>query len=170
MKYLFFFSLSFLIFSCQQQATDATNEKSESVEDAGMQAFEANTETVKKMFAAFAKKDLAEMKTYISDDFVWSPPAADLDSIALPQWEEVMTGFMTDYDDIKYENPLYYAGLGDDQKPDGGVRTYGFWRSTYVPNGKEAVIKYYSVIQFNDEGKIKHQMEWYDTAGLTPAD
>ncbi len=31
-------------------------------------------------------------------------------------------------------------------------------------------MKYYSVVQFNDDGKINRSMEWYDSADLIPED
>ena len=167
MKLFLSITLSFLIFSCQQAPTTSTDEDKA---DPMMETYAKNVESVKQMFAAFSEKDLDKMKTLISDDFIWSPPGYGMDSLPIPQWEESMQGFMTNYNDIKYENPLYFAGLGDDQKPDGGVRTYGNWISIYVPNGKESAVKYYSVFQFNDDGKMIHQMEWYNSSDLVPED
>lgn len=165
MKQLLVLAMTALILSCQPQTT-ATEDPG----DDAMAKFEKNVETTKMSIEAFIAKDIDKMISYSSDDFRWSPPQYGMDSLSRDVWIQVVTGFMKDYNDITFENPLYFAGLGEDQKPSGDVRVYGTWKSTHVPTGKPVGMKWYAVYQFNEEGKVNAQLEWYNAADLTPAE
>ena len=78
-----------------------------------------------------------------------------------------MKGFMAAYNDIEFTNGLYFAGLDDNQKPNGDVRIYGLWKSNMAETGDPQRLKWYAVSFFNEEGKITQMAEWYDTADLT---
>lgn len=107
------------------------------------------------------------MFSYVTEDFIWSPPSVGRDSLPRATWEEAMKGFMASYNDIEFTNGLYYAGLDEDQKPNGDVRIYGLWKSKMAETGEDQRLKWYAVSFFNEEGKITHMAEWYDTADLT---
>ena len=160
--------IAILAFACSTPEADYA--EAEEAVDPNMEAFETNIETVKQLYNAFINKDFDGMRALVTDDFIWSPPQYGMDSLTVDQWEEAMRGFMENYENIEYTDDLYFASLDENQKPDGGVRTYGNWKSTYVPNGKPAAMKYYGVFIFNDEGKITTGLEWYNTADLVPAD
>ena len=104
---------------------------------------------------------------YMSDDFIWSPPAVGMDSLPKAEWEKAFRGFMSNFDNKKLTNPQYFAALDEDNVPDGNVRAYGTWTSNFASNGKKSMLKWYAVLQFNEEGKLSHYMEWYDSADLS---
>jgi len=168
MKNLLFLIIIFLAFSCTQPEADYA----EAVEsdDPNLEVFEANIKTLRQVFDAFIAKDFEGMRANVTDDFIWSPPQYGVDSLNVEQWEESMRDFMENYENIEYSDDIYFASLDSLQKPDGSVRTYGNWISTYVPNGKTAAIKYYGVFIFNDEGKITTALEWYNAADLVPSE
>ena len=61
----------------------------------------------------------------------------------------------------------YYPGVSDgDYIPDGGVRVYGTWHYNHKATGKVLETKYYGVFQFNEEGKIAYDLEWFDLGGI----
>lgn len=157
--------IGFSLISCQERAAET-----EEITDPNLEAFERNTETVKQFFEAFIQKDITKMRSYITDDFIISPPSVGMDSLGIEQWQEMEQGFMDSYDDITYNNSLYFAGLDDNQKPNGDVRTYGLWNFTHLASGREGAVKYYAVFFFNVEGKITAHMQWYDTKDLVPAE
>lgn len=165
-KIIFILCLSLFVISCQEKAT-APAEPEVAQVDPNMEKFHKNVETTKAMLQAFCDKDSTKMFSYATDDFIWSPPSVGQDSLPRATWEEAMKGFMASYNDVEFTNGLYYAGLDEDQKPNGDVRTYGLWKSKMAETGDEQRLKWYAVMFFNDEGKVKHIAEWYDTADLT---
>lgn len=159
------FAVLSIFLACQEKATTPEAEVVEV--DPNMEKFYANVESTKAMLKAFCEKDSTKMFSYVSEDFIWSPPSVGQDSLPRATWEEAMKGFMAAYNDIQFTNDVYFAGLDDNQKPNGDVRVYGLWKSKMAETGQEQRLKWYSVMFFNDEGKMVHSAEWYDTADLT---
>ncbi len=164
-KVFIFLAIAGIAFSCKQQQP-AEEMVMEVMTDPNMETFEKNVETVKATMAAFCAKDYDKMSSYLTDDFIWSPPSVGQDSLPKAEYEKAMKGFMEAYNDITLTEALYYAGLDEDQKPNGDVRVYGLWKSKHASSGKDSMLKYYGVMFFNEEGKIVHTAEWYDTADL----
>ena len=159
MKYLV--NLTFLLFilvSCNQNAPDT------SAFDEGLAMFEKNKAIADKTFNLFIAKDIDGMMDMHSEDLIWSP-ANSLDSLSKDAFREGMMQWMTEFDQFRFENRQYYPGVDDNFVPDGSVRTYGTWFGTHK-SGKQTVTKYYSVLQFNDQGKITADLEWFDLGGI----
>ena len=165
---LLILTLCLIVSACQEKATAPETVEVAEV-DPNMEKFERNVETTKAILQAFCDKDTTKMFSYASEDFIWSPPSVGRDSLPRATWEEAMKGFMANYNDIQLTDAAYYAGLGEDQKPNGDVRVYGLWKSKMAETGAEQRLKYYGVMFFNEEGKVTHTAEWYDTADLTKA-
>ena len=163
-KVFVFLAVALLAFSCKEQATEEV--AMEVVANPNMEKFENNVETVKAAMAAFCAKDYDKMSSYTTDDFIWSPPSVGQDSLPKAEYEKAMKGFMNAYNDITFTEAEYFAGLDEDQQPSGDVRVYGLWKSKHAESGKDSMLKYYGVFFFNDQGKIVHIAEWYDTADL----
>lgn len=160
-KLIVLFILATLVLSCQ--------ENKQTVENSKMSLFKKNTETTKAWLDAFMKNDSTTFFSdkFMSDDFIWSPPAVGMDSLPKSEWEKAFRGFMTNFDNKKLTNPQYFAALDEDNLPDGNVRVYGTWTSNFASNGKKSMLKWYAVFQYNEEGKMSHYMEWYDSADLS---
>ena len=165
-NFVLFFAVFTLLAACQEKAAPVPKEEIAEV-DPNMETFQKNVETAKAYLAAFCKEDSTKLFSYVTDDYIWSPPSVGRDSLPRETWEEAMKGFMAAYDNIEFTNGLYFAGLGEDQKPNGDVRVYGLWKSKMAETGDEQRLKWYAVLFFNEEGKIVHSAEWYDTADLT---
>ena len=158
---LFFVATAFLV-SCGQTPKEApVNPK--------MEVFNTNVATTKAFLNSFMEKDSATLfsNKYIGKDFIWSPPAVGMDSLPREQWENAVKGFMTNYDNLMLLNAQFFAALDEENLPDGSVRVYGTWNSTFAKTGKKSKLKWYAVFRYNEEGKIAHQMEWYDSADLS---
>lgn len=155
------------VYACEEEKKAPEEPQQEMpAEDPEMNKFRENTETVKAAIEAFKSKDTTKLASYVSEDFIWSPPSVGMDSLSRRDWMEAMQGYMDKYDDIQLADALYYAGLDEDQNPNGDVRAYGVWESKHADSGKDAKLKWYAVYFFNDQGKIVHLAEWYDTADL----
>ena len=163
MKNLFIALLVILTISCQQPAVEP-----EETVDPNMEAFDRNTETSKQLIDLFSNKNLEGMRALLSDDFVYLGPVYGADSLDLDGWMEQEQYFMDSYDDLVFNDPLFFAGLADDMTPNGDVRAYGTWTFTHKESGLSGGVIYYSVLFFNDEGKIVRLMDWFNTADLVP--
>lgn len=154
MKKLFLlFVYSLFVVSCDSNAVQ-------------IMEFEKNVATAKKFYQSFADKNLDEMRTFVTDDYIWSPPPTGVDSLDIDTWFSAMQGFNNAYNDIEFTKPLYFAGLDENQKPNGDVRVYGTWKSLNAQTNRPVEMDYYAVLFFNEDGKIKHQTEWYNTEDL----
>ena len=137
--------------------------------EAELKKFEKNSETVANFFEAFSNNEIDQMKGYVDENFVWTPPMSNLDSLPKSAWESQMKLFNDLYDNIEFTNAQYYAGLDEEMKPNGDVRVYGTWKSIYTLTGQPTELDYYSVLFFNDDGKIISQSEWYNYADIVPS-
>ena len=95
---------------------------------------------------------------------IWSP-ANTTDSLSKDALREGMNGWMTEFEVFSFNERQYYPGVDDNFVPDGSVRTYGTWEGTHK-SGAKTVNKYYSVTQYNEEGKIVAALEWFDVSGV----
>tara|TARA_B100000767_G_scaffold256241_1_gene263142 strand:- start:210 stop:713 length:504 start_codon:yes stop_codon:yes gene_type:complete len=134
-----------------------------------METFNTNVATTKAFLSSFMENDSITFFSdkYIGKDFMWSPPAVGMDSLPRVQWEGAFKGFMVNYDNKMLMDAQYYAALNEKNLPDGNVRVYGTWNSTFAETGKKSMLKWYAVFRYDSEGKIAHYMEWYDSADLS---
>ena len=110
--------------------------------------------------------DLETFMNNYADDLVWSPPNTN-DSLSMEAFAEGMKGWHADFENFKFKDRQYYPGVSDgDYIPDGGVRVYGTWHYNHKATGKVLETKYYGVFQFNEEGKIAYDLEWFDLGGI----
>ena len=118
------------------------------------EAYTKNLATAQAFFAAFAAKDSVKMASYVTDNFMWSPPAVGQDSLSKDVWYAQMQVFMNTYDDITLTNPLWRKGVDMDNNLDGSVRVYGLWNSKFASSGKTGLLKFYASYEFDKDGKI----------------
>lgn len=152
-----------LLGSCQEKV----KEPEAPMPDPNMEKFHKNVGTTKAFLEAFSNNDSLNFGSYVTEDFIWSPPSVGRDSLPKAVWEEAMKGFMKTFDNKKLTDAQFFAGLDENQKPNGDVRVYGLWKFNFAETGKNGRLKWYAVYFFNEEGKITHQAEWYDTADLS---
>ena len=96
------------------------------------------------------------MASYVTDNFMWSPPAVGQDSLSKDVWYAQMQVFMSTFNDITFTNPLWRKGVDMDNNLDGSVRVYGLWNSKFASSGKTGLLKYYCTFDFDKDGKIVH--------------
>jgi len=132
--------------------------------DSGMEKFNKNKDIADKVFDLFIAKDLDGMLNMYSDDLIWSPANTN-DSLSKAAFKEGMTGWMTEFEVFSFDERQYYPGVDDNYVPNGSVRVYGTWNGTHN-SGAQTVTKYYCVLEFNDDGKIVTDLEWFDLGGV----
>ena len=151
-------------FACTNpQATTTANS-----DDAMMAEFRENAKVVEAALQAFAKNDLAEFGTYVSDTAKFHGPGFN-DTVAFTkaQWIERLTSFHTILKDIKANIEVSVPGLDTATlKPDGSVRTYVIWQSESIINGHKYNNKFYSVFKLNADHKIIDEDQFFDATGV----
>jgi hypothetical protein len=151
------------LFACTTpQATTAGSD------DAAMVTFKENAKVVESGLKAFAKNDLAEFATYVSDTAKFYGPGFN-DTVALSKadWIKRLESFHTILTDIKANIVGSYPGLDSvTYKPDGGVRTYVMWESVSKVNGHKYNNKFYSVFRLNADHKIIEENQFFDATGI----
>ena len=130
-------------------------------------AYAKNLATAKKFIEAFSAKGSITMASLVTDDFMWSPPPVGADSLPKAKWYVAMKNFMGTYNDITFTNVLWRKGVDSSNQFDGGVRVYGLWKSTFASSGKTGLLKYYAFMEFNSDGKMTSQSEFFNTPDLT---
>lgn len=157
------FLLSLVIVAALVACNNSTAVKTTAAEE----AYTKNLATAQAFFAAFAAKDSVRMASYVTDNFMWSPPAVGLDSLSKDKWYAQMQVFMNTFNDITFTNPLWRKGVDNDNNLDGSVRVYGLWNSKFASSGKTGLLKYYGTFEFDKDGKIATQQEFYNVADLS---
>ena len=156
------FLLSLVIVAALVACNNSTAVKTTAAEE----AYTKNLATAQAFFAAFAAKDSVKMASYVTDNFMWSPPAVGQDSLSKDVWYAQMQVFMSTFNDITFTNPLWRKGVDMNNNLDGSVRVYGLWNSKFASSGKTGLLKYYCTFDFDKDGKIAWQGEYYNTADL----
>ena len=156
------FLLSLVIVAALVACNNSTAVKTTAAEE----AYTKNLATAQAFEAAFAAEDSVKMRSYVSDNFVWSPPMVGQDSLSKDVWYAQMQVFMSTFNDITFTNPLWRKGVDMDNNLDGSVRVYGLWNSKFASSGKTGLLKYYCTFDFDKDGKIAWQGEFYNEADL----
>ncbi|MAR26229.1 MAG: hypothetical protein CMC50_02225 [Flavobacteriaceae bacterium] len=155
---LFVITFIALFLSCDQPAPSNTDY------DKGIALFEKNKVIANESFNLFIAKDLEGMMDMHSESLIWSP-ASTTDSLSKDEFRTGMKEWMTEFDEFRFIDRQFYPGVNEDFIPNGSVRTYGTWLGTHK-SGKETVTKYYSVLEFNEDGKITADLEYFDVGGV----
>lgn len=153
-----FIALVAFISSCSAPKED------NSAFDLGLSKFEKNKAIADKTYDLFIARDLDGMMDMHSEDLIWSPASTN-DTLSKAEFREGMAGWMSEFDAFTFINRQYYPGVDENFIPDGSVRTYGTWIGTHK-SGKQTTTKYYSVLQFNEDGKVTADLEYFDLGGV----
>ena len=151
------------LFACTTPQATAT-----SSDEATMTTFKENAKVVEAGLKAFAKNDLAEFATYVSDTAKFYGPGFN-DTVALSKadWIKRLESFHTILTDIKANIVGSYPGVDTvTYKPDGGVRTYVIWESVSKVNGHKYNNKFYSTFKLNADHKIIEENQFFDATGI----
>jgi len=157
------FLLSLVIVAVLVACNNSTAVKTTAADE----AYTKNLATAQAFFAAFAAKDSVKMASYVTDNFMWSPPAVGQDSLSKDVWYAQMQVFMSTFNDITFTNPLWRKGVDMDNNLDGSVRVYGLWNSKFASSGKTGLLKFYASYEFDKDGKIALQQEYFNVEDLT---
>ena len=163
-KLLLFFTLC-MFTSCNNTAVKKiTDSLSNSNPD-----YAKNLATAKKHFKLHEEENLEGQLAQISKDIESNTSAYGSETANYDQYVAMLKGYHAAFDNIKYTANNWLPGTSPEGKLDGSVRTYGTWTGVNVATGKELNLKGYWYMNFDEEGKIVAQGDFFDFGGMIDA-
>ena len=131
--------------------------------------YEANLATAQKLFELHGEEDLEGQLALLSKDMELITPMYGSEPGNYDTYAAMMKGYHDGYEDILYTANVWLPGSNPEGILDGSVRTYGTWTGKNSITGKEVNLKGYWYFNFDDEGKVITQGDFFDIGGMMQA-
>ena len=131
--------------------------------------YEKNLETAKLLFELHGEENIDAQLELVSKDIEVNTSMYGSEPFGYDQYVAMLKGYQDGFDNIKYTAENWLPGTNEDGQLDGSVRTYGTWTGTNVLTGKELNLKGYWYMNFDTDGKIIAQGDFFDFGGMYDA-
>ena len=131
--------------------------------------YNKNLETAKKLFQLHENEDYEAQDSLISDKLVSEASLYGSDKIGKDQFMANIKGYHMAFDNLEYIPEVWLPGSDSLGIADGSVRTYGIWTGNHVKTEKELRLKGYWYFNFDKDGKIIGQGDFFDFGGMLDA-
>lgn len=133
--------------------------------------YDKNLATAQKLFALHGEENLAEQLALVSKDIQLEVPMyGSNELLGYDAYASIAKAYHDNFEDIKYNPEVWLPGVDTvSLKPDGSVRTYGTWTGKNSITGKDINLKGYWYFNFDAEGKIIAQGDFFDYGGMMQA-
>ena len=128
--------------------------------------YEKNLATAKKLFELHGEEDLEGQLALISDKIQSNSSMYGSETASYDQYVSMLKGYHAAFDDIKYTADIWLPGTDTLGNLDGSVRTYGSWSGVNVATGKVLDLHGYWYMNFDDDGKVIGQGDYFDFGGM----
>jgi quinol monooxygenase YgiN len=128
-----------------------------------------NLATAQKLFELHEKEDLDGQLALVSKEIELITSVYGSEAAGYEQYVTMIKGYHAAFDDIKYTANVWLPGSNPAGVLDGSVRTYGTWTGVNVATGKSLNLMGYWYFNFDDEGKIMTQGDFFDFGGMYDA-
>ena len=128
--------------------------------------YEKNLATAKKLFELHGEEDLEGQLALISDKIQSNSSMYGSETVDYDQYVSMLKGYHAAFDDIKYTADIWLPGTDTLGNLDGSVRTYGSWSGVNVATGKVLDLHGYWYMNFDDDGKVIGQGDYFDFGGM----
>lgn len=128
--------------------------------------YEKNLATAKKLFELHGEEDLEGQLALISDKIQSNSSMYGSETASYDQYVSMLKGYHAAFDDIKYTADIWLPGTDSLGNLDGSVRTYGSWSGVNVATGKVLDLHGYWYMNFDDNGKVIGQGDYFDFGGM----
>ena len=128
--------------------------------------YEKNLATAKKLFELHGEEDLEGQLALISDKIQSNSSMYGSETADYDQYVSMLKGYHAAFDDIKYTADIWLPGTDTLGNLDGSVRTYGSWSGVNVATGKVLDLHGYWYMNFDDDGKVIGQGDYFDFGGM----
>ncbi len=133
--------------------------------------YENNLATAQKLFALHEEEKIDEQLALISKDLkLYTPMYGSSEPLGYDAYASILKGYQDNFENIKYNAQAWLPGVDTlTLKPDGSVRTYGTWTGKNSITGKELNLNGYWYFNFDADGKILAQGDFFDYGGMMQA-
>ena len=128
--------------------------------------YEKNLATAVSFFELHGVEDLDAQLELVSKEIESESSRYGSEMVGYDQFVEMLKGYHDAFDNIKYTAQNWLPGTNEEGQLDGSVRTYGTWTGTNVITGKELDLRGYWYMNFDDQGKIVAQGDFFDFGGM----
>tara|TARA_B100001996_G_C18600879_1_gene569794 strand:+ start:330 stop:1106 length:777 start_codon:yes stop_codon:yes gene_type:complete len=128
-----------------------------------------NLATAKKLFKLHEEENLEAQLALVSEKIESNTSFYGSETVGYDQYVSMLKGYHAAFDNIKYTANNWLPGTSPEGKLDGSVRTYGTWTGVNIATGKELDLKGYWYMNFDKEGKIIAQGDFFDFGGMIDA-
>tara|TARA_B100000902_G_scaffold82355_1_gene86926 strand:+ start:1224 stop:1745 length:522 start_codon:yes stop_codon:yes gene_type:complete len=162
MKKIIILTIGTLLVSCQSSNT---------VSEEDSKIFEKNVQTIKDSWVTGYETGNAEqVVSFMADSIQWNGPNGS--TVGIESLKESIQYWMENFEDMSFSEGEGLPGTdvgfwGGNTYPaseamagPNNVRMYGTWSMTNSSTGKSAKVKSYSVLSFNDDGKVHSVTEY----------
>jgi quinol monooxygenase YgiN len=125
-----------------------------------------NLATAQKLFQLHEEENLEAQLALVSEKMESITSMYGGEATGFDQYKAMIKGYHNDFDDIKYNANVWLPGTDPDGILDGSVRTYGTWTGTNVATGKQLNLMGYWYFNFDAEGKVITQGDFFDYGGM----
>ena len=132
--------------------------------------FEKNKATAIEFIELHNSEDWEAQAELLHEDLDWAPPMYGSENYGKAEHIEAMKMYQEMFDNIKFEADYWLPGV-DPQTGmnDGSVRTYGTWTGVNVATGKVLDLHGYWYMNFDEDGKVIAQGDYFDFGGMINA-
>ena len=173
-------AVALTVWACGEQQDPEPEVSMEEKDAPDYNAFNDRVAMVRSFYEAHGAEDLEKQAAMLSDTMVWSPPSYNGN-----EWHgkedllAVLKNYHDEFDNIQWHEGIvtpdstvngYWSGsvypeewansAGDN------VRVYGTWTATHTESGKDIGVKFFSLIGFNEDGKIISASDYFDANGI----
>lgn len=133
--------------------------------------YEQNLATAQKLFELHGEERLGEQLALVSKDIkLYTPMYGSSEPLGYDAYVNMLKGYQNNFEDVKYNAQAWLPGVDTlTLKPDGSVRTYGTWTGKNSATGKEINLSGYWYFNFDANGKIIAQGDFFDYGGMMQA-
>jgi ketosteroid isomerase-like protein len=143
-------------------------------------AFDKKVEAISALYQAHSDEDLEALKAMVSDTMTWDPPYYN-DNTLLGKEEFIAAtkGYHDAFENLKYTagivtpdtliNGFWSGSVFPKENANSDpntIRVYGTWTATHTESGKETAVKWFSLVTFNEDGKLVNASDYWDYHGL----
>ena len=128
--------------------------------------YSKNLATAQKLFQLHEEENLEAQLALVSEKMESISSMYGAKASGFDQYKAMLEGYHKDFDDIKYNANVWLPGTDPEGILDGSVRTYGTWTGTNVATGKQLNLMGYWYFNFDAEGKVITQGDFFDYGGM----
>ena len=139
--------------------------------------FDRNVSTAKAFFNGFVERDIEGQMDLIAEDIKYSPASYNGNVwLGKDEFRQVVQYFFDNFDDIIFREGVgrtseescgFFAGSVYPPNEDPNeISIVGTWTPTHRETGKKIYNKDFSIMRFDEAGKINHCSEFFDVSGI----